>query len=229
MDRKAVARETLRIMDQGYYEYKGQKISIQSDMDASVDKSRLITPDEGATLLERYGGGTCTKTLEVRVENLSTVDAIRKLAQEGRENIGVLNFASAKNPGGGFINGAMAQEESLAASSILYRTLTAHEAYYRNNRAQTSMMYTAVHPAPRTCGRTPRCAGCPPRRGRRRTGWPRPPRSPGTGRPYFGCPPGQRAPHGRRWWRRSPHRWGRGWRWPAPPGRCPSAAGWGRR
>lgn len=142
MDRKAVARETLQIMDQGYYEYEGQKVSIQSDMDASVDKSRLITPDEGATLLERYGGGTCTKTLEVRVENLSTVDAIRKLAQEGRENIGVLNFASAKNPGGGFINGAMAQEESLAASSILYRTLTAHEAYYRNNRAQTSMMYT---------------------------------------------------------------------------------------
>lgn len=142
MDRKAVARETLKIMDQGYYECEGQRVSIQSDMDASIGKSRLITPDEGAALLERYGGGTCTKTLEVRVENLSTVDAIRKLSREGRENIGVLNFASAKNPGGGFINGAMAQEESLAASSILYRTLTAHEAYYRNNRAQTSMMYT---------------------------------------------------------------------------------------
>ena len=54
----------------------------------------------------------------------------------------MLNFASAKNPGGGFINGAMAQEESLAASSILYRTLTAHEEYYRENRAQRSMMYT---------------------------------------------------------------------------------------
>ena len=142
MDRKAVARETLRIMDQGYYECEGQRVSIQSDMDASIGKSRLITPDEGAALLERYGGGTCTKTLEVRVENLSTVDAIRKLSREGRENIGVLNFASAKNPGGGFINGAMAQEESLAASSILYRTLTAHEEYYRENRAQRSMMYT---------------------------------------------------------------------------------------
>ena len=76
------------------------------------------------------------------VENISTVDAIRKLAEEGKSNIGVLNFASAKNPGGGFLNGAMAQEESLAASSTLYKTLTAHEEYYRSNRLQTSMIYT---------------------------------------------------------------------------------------
>ncbi|MFR3753045.1 MAG: TIGR02452 family protein [Enterocloster sp.] len=54
----------------------------------------------------------------------------------------VLNFASAKNPGGGFINGAMAQEESLAASSCLYKTLTAHETYYRMNRACSTMIYT---------------------------------------------------------------------------------------
>ena len=55
---------------------------------------------------------------------------------------GVLNFASAKNPGGGFLNGAMAQEESIAASSGLYHTLIRHPEYYQNNRNCPSMIYT---------------------------------------------------------------------------------------
>lgn len=142
MDRKATARETLQIMEQGYYQYDKKKIDIQPDMDASIRASFLITPEQGAALLEKYSAAGSTNIPETRVENLSTVDAIRKLAAEGRENIGVLNFASAKNPGGGFINGAMAQEESIAASGTLYKTLTAHEEYYQKNRAQSSMMYT---------------------------------------------------------------------------------------
>ena len=52
-----------------------------------------------------------------------------------------MNFASAKNPGGGFLNGAKAQEESLTVSGTLYPALTTHEEYYRENRAHRSMMY----------------------------------------------------------------------------------------
>ena len=144
MDRKATARETLRILEQGYYLYGDQMISIIEAHEKSVKESVLITPEEGAQLLEAYEEGSRTgdEKCGCTVGDISTVEAAWKLSLEGKKNIAILNFASAKNPGGGFINGAMAQEESLAASSGLYRTLTVHEEYYRNNRACPSMMYT---------------------------------------------------------------------------------------
>lgn len=160
MDRKATAKETLRIIAEGYYRYEDQVIDIAAGQKESVDNSILITPEQGEELLRKYekenGRHQVTACLEtppaddgtqkdssvVRTANLSTVDGLLQMSSEGKDHIGILNFASARNPGGGFLNGAMAQEESIAASSGLYQTLTAHEEYYISNRACASMMYT---------------------------------------------------------------------------------------
>lgn len=143
MDRKAMARETLDIMDRGSYEVNGIHVEIKKLQEASVKGSFLLTPEQGETMLAEYKDKTekCNKKTVVTTCNDSTVNAVLRLKGEGKHPA-VLNFASAKNPGGGFINGAMAQEESLAVSSNLYETQLAHEAYYNKNRACKSMMYT---------------------------------------------------------------------------------------
>lgn len=63
----------------------------------------------------------------------------------GQGKIGVLNFANPHNPGGGVVNGAMAQEECLCRSSNLYPCLLTSEAeeeYYTYNRENTNSFFS---------------------------------------------------------------------------------------
>lgn len=137
MDRKATAQETLRILEQGFYDGQCRRVLIREEHRASVEHSVLIRPDDKLAPVG-YGPGMP----EVTVDNRSAVEVILALREQGVRCPGVLNFASAKNPGGGFLNGAMAQEESLAASSGLYPTQCAHPEYYQANRACGTMIYT---------------------------------------------------------------------------------------
>src|SRR6185312_12808515 len=64
------------------------------------------------------------------------------VARECEPHVVALNFASAKNPGGGFLGGAKAQEEDLCRCSALYTCQLTQSAYYEVNRATSSMLYT---------------------------------------------------------------------------------------
>ena len=136
MERKAIAKETMDILERGWYQGPAGRVEVGETHRASVEGSRFFPPEETPPLPPKAEG---MKT-RVSLKNQSTVQAVLELA--GEEGLGVLNFASAKNPGGGFLNGAMAQEESLAASGGLYPTLLPHTEYYRRNRACGTMMYT---------------------------------------------------------------------------------------
>lgn len=78
--------------------------------------------------------------LEGRIEVTSedVVTAARRLSSQ---NAVILNFASAKNVGGGWTGNARAQEESIMRSSALYASVRTHLRYYQYNRNQ-SLLYS---------------------------------------------------------------------------------------
>lgn len=72
-------------------------------------------------------------------DTLDTVSEIfnqRKLHPEESYKIAALNFASYKNPGGMFLQGSSAQEESICHHSNLYPILSKFESYYYLNNKQ---------------------------------------------------------------------------------------------
>lgn len=73
-------------------------------------------------------------------EKADSVGAVMRHASSGK--CAVLNFASYKNPGGGFINGSKAQEECLCHESFLYNVLREKEDYYEwNNLHKNRSLY----------------------------------------------------------------------------------------
>src|SRR5262249_47998053 len=69
----------------------------------------------------------------IQVRNETTLAASRRLVDTGLKPL-ALNFANGVHPGGGFLNGAKAQEEVLCRSSALSQTLVGDPMYEEHRR-----------------------------------------------------------------------------------------------
>ena len=140
--RKKIAEQTIFELRQGFYTSRlGHTIELADAVRESVANTIFYKTDALAALMKGPTPQANPVAYDVSVTKESTIACLIRVAETNSSRIGLLNFASAKNPGGGFLGGSQAQEESLARSSALYNSLTAHDEFYRTNKNARPAFY----------------------------------------------------------------------------------------
>ncbi|MGI5261856.1 TIGR02452 family protein [Streptomyces angustmyceticus] len=135
---RGMAQETERIVAAGAYRAPGGRlVEIAAAIGRARSGTRLYGPEPVAVAAPARPVRT-----EFEVTGEGSLTAGRRLAEAGGGPLAVLNFASARNPGGGYLNGAQAQEEALCRGSALYACVREAPDFYAAHRADPSPFYS---------------------------------------------------------------------------------------
>jgi uncharacterized protein (TIGR02452 family) len=138
---KEIAEQSLEIIKTGVLQIGEKSVVVRNDIEQSISLTFTASPDNLAQLQLQRSMPTAIVATEITVVKQSTLEALFQEQTSGLK-VAVLNFASAKKPGGGFIGGASSQEESLARSSSLSASLTKDFTMYQYNRARATFLYS---------------------------------------------------------------------------------------
>lgn len=119
------------------------------------EKALKIVPENDKLFKSGAGEGMKSRFIEdfqpmplkrtekfVLSENIRKQTTIECILENRGKRVLALNFANAHYPGGGYRNGALAQEESLCRASMLYYTICNVKEFYENNYKDGTAFYT---------------------------------------------------------------------------------------
>lgn len=143
--RAKIAQETLNIIELGgYHNQLGNYVSLKEDIENAIESSlHMAEPvlKEHLRTAQEKVESIVESSIQYEVKNCTTFEGVKHLLKNSKEVV-CLNFASSKNPGGGFLGGSQAQEEALARASAMYPCLTKHMDMYLNNREAKRLLYS---------------------------------------------------------------------------------------
>lgn len=139
-DLAKIGEETAAILNSGSYKAKDKEVDISLLIEEAVKNSIMYRPQDFP--LPDNPNRDIHRPMNLRTTNETTLGAARRLVEDYGQKVLALNFASARTPGGGWLSGAPAQEESLARASALVPTIAQHKEMYGFNNKLGSALYS---------------------------------------------------------------------------------------
>lgn len=137
---KECAINTVELINIGKYYNNGKAYDLNKNLTMLLERTKLYRKEELFVTRPKFEDNP-----KIIFSKRTTTEACQNMISnysEAHYKVGAFNFASAKHPGGGFLRGALAQEESIARVSTLYPSLLRCPDFYNYNMSLKTALYS---------------------------------------------------------------------------------------